>query len=358
MKAQILLFRDSGSLAYVHFTGQDKRFDAWLPTTDLHPLPPESPPPGDSRVLTRQARRHQDSLDEFLTSEAQQFERLHQGVTKIRNVEKITIGSHIIRAWYYSPYPRPFHACSHLFICEFCFHYFDKAEDLSAHRTSGENHPPGREIYRKDTLSIFEMYGTRQKFCCQCLCLFGKLFLGDKAFFYAVEGLVFYVLCECDSKGAHSVGYFSRVIMSEENNILSRIVIFPPFQRQGYSRVLISLSYEIAKRQRTSGGPERPLSDFGSFAFRSYWKEVLIEVLHEQGNKIDSLQNLERFTAIQSADLIEVLKELQCVMKVRGEYKLKINRKVLSVAIEQLKGKKRQPLIDRTRLIWFPDSEE
>jgi hypothetical protein len=77
-EGQILQFRDSGSLAYVHFTDQDKRFDAWLPTPDLHPLPPESPPPEESRVLTRQARRHQDSPDESLTSEAQQFERLHQ----------------------------------------------------------------------------------------------------------------------------------------------------------------------------------------------------------------------------------------------------------------------------------------
>jgi hypothetical protein len=38
------------------------------------------------------------------------------------------------------------------------------------------------------------------------------LFLDHKTLYYDVDLFLFYVLCECDERGAHIVGYFSKVI--------------------------------------------------------------------------------------------------------------------------------------------------
>jgi MOZ/SAS family len=45
----------------------------------------------------------------------------------------------------------------------------------------------------------------------QNLCYLAKLFLDHKTLYYDVDLFLFYVLCECDERGAHIVGYFSKV---------------------------------------------------------------------------------------------------------------------------------------------------
>ena len=47
--------------------------------------------------------------------------------------------------------------------------------------------------------------------CPQNLCYLAKLFLDHKTLYYDVDLFLFYVLCECDERGAHIVGYFSKV---------------------------------------------------------------------------------------------------------------------------------------------------
>lgn len=71
--------------------------------------------------------------------------------------------------------------------------------------------PPGKEIYRKGTLSIWETDGSHHKTYCQNLCLLAKLFLDHKTLYFDVEPFLFYILCEVDKHGAHLVGYFSKV---------------------------------------------------------------------------------------------------------------------------------------------------
>lgn len=44
----------------------------------------------------------------------------------------------------------------------------------------GLTHPPANEIYRKDSLSVFEVDGNTNKIYCQNLCLLAKLFLDHK----------------------------------------------------------------------------------------------------------------------------------------------------------------------------------
>jgi MOZ/SAS family len=50
--------------------------------------------------------------------------------------------------------------------------------------------------------------------CPQNLCYLAKLFLDHKTLYYDVDLFLFYVLCECDERGAHIVGYFSKVLLA------------------------------------------------------------------------------------------------------------------------------------------------
>ena len=55
-------------------------------------------------------------------------------------------------------------------------------------------HPPGREIYRKDQHSFFEVDGRKHVIYTQNLCLLSQLFLKTKTLHYNVEEFIFYVL--------------------------------------------------------------------------------------------------------------------------------------------------------------------
>ena len=77
---------------------------------------------------------------------------------------------------------------------------------------------------------------------CQNLCLLAKLFLDHKTLYFDVEPFLFYVLCECDKKGAQIVGYFSKEKESLDNYNVACILTLPPFQRKGYGTFLIAFS--------------------------------------------------------------------------------------------------------------------
>jgi hypothetical protein len=62
--------------------------------------------------------------------------------------------------------------------------------------------PPGKEIYRKGSLSVFEVDGREHKLYCQNLCLMAKLFLDHKTLYFDVDPFLFYILCEVDKQVA------------------------------------------------------------------------------------------------------------------------------------------------------------
>lgn len=52
----------------------------------------------------------------------------------------------------------------------------------------------------------FEIDGRKERIYCQNLCYLAKLFLDHKTLYHDVDAFLFYVLCECDERGAHVVG--------------------------------------------------------------------------------------------------------------------------------------------------------
>ena len=79
----------------------------------------------------------------------------------------------------------------------------------------------------------------RYKQYCQSLCLLAKFFLDHKTLYFDVEPFLFYVMTTADSSGCHIVGYFSKEKNSLLNYNVSCILTLPPYQRQGYGRLLI-----------------------------------------------------------------------------------------------------------------------
>ena len=72
---------------------------------------------------------------------------------------------------------------------------------LEAHKCEARQ-PPGREIYRRGDISVFEVDGRDHKVYCQNLCLLAKVFLDHKTLYFDVEPFLFYVMTQVDEHGA------------------------------------------------------------------------------------------------------------------------------------------------------------
>jgi len=155
-------------------------------------------------------------------------------------VDLIELGRHRIQPWYFSPYTQELANLSCIYLCEFCLKYMKSLKCLERHMTKCTyRHPPGNEIYRKGTISVFEIDGRKNKVYAQNLCLLAKLFLDHKTLYYDTDPFLFYVMTECDARGFHIVGYFSKEKESAEDYNVACILVLPPYQRKGYGRLLI-----------------------------------------------------------------------------------------------------------------------
>lgn len=212
--------------------------------------------------------------------------------------------------------------------------------------------PPGKLIYMKDNLAVFELDGEKAKLYCQNLCLLSKLFLDHKTLYFDVSGFMFYVLCEVDEHGTHPVGYFSKEKESLEGYNLACIMILPPYQKKGYGRFLIQLSYELTKRENKTGSPEKPLSDLGRLSYRSFWTYELLTRLKRYGaHNAPTVADLCSQTGFTKVDILDTLNRLGLVTNWRGQMVLNLSAKVIEEHLKAFANKK-FCLIDPDSLDW------
>lgn len=247
-------------------------------------------------------------------SKEQELEKLRTGgsmtqkssseIARVKNLDKIQMGRFEIETWYFSPYPIEYAYIDTLYICEMCLSYYPSFLQLSRHRSKCTMlHPPGNEIYRHEDISFFEIDGKRQKTWCRNLCLLCKCFLDHKTLYYDVDPFLFYIMCQRDSAGCRVIGFFSKEKESAENYNLACILSLPQYQRSGFGRLLIEFSYELSKREHKLGSPEKPLSDLGLLTYRTYWSEVIVDLLMNTNEEL-SIDDIAHKTSFTHADII------------------------------------------------------
>ncbi|XP_055004585.1 histone acetyltransferase KAT5 isoform X2 [Boleophthalmus pectinirostris] len=288
------------------------------------------PPPEDS----------QDSSDGIPTAPRMTgslvSDRSHDDiVTRMKNIECIELGRHRLKPWYFSPYPQELTSLPILYLCEFCLKYVKSLKCLQRHLTKCNlRHPPGNEIYRKGTISFFEIDGRKNKTYSQNLCLIAKCFLDHKTLYYDTDPFLFYVMTEYDSKGFHIVGYFSKEKESTEDYNVACILTLPPYQRRGYGKLLIEFSYELSKVEGKTGTPEKPLSDLGLLSYRSYWSQTILEILMDlkpdNGERPQiTINEISEMTSVKKEDVISTLQYLNLINYYKGQYILTLSEEIV-----------------------------
>ncbi|CAH2324981.1 histone acetyltransferase KAT5 isoform X1 [Pelobates cultripes] len=256
-------------------------------------------------------------------------------ITRMKNIECIELGRHRLKPWYFSPYPQELTVLPVLYLCEFCLKYLKSLKCLQRHLTKCNlRHPPGNEIYRKGTISFFEIDGRKNKSYSQNLCLLAKCFLDHKTLYYDTDPFLFYIMTEYDSKGFHIVGYFSKEKESTEDYNVACILTLPPYQRRGYGKLLIEFSYELSKVEGKTGTPEKPLSDLGLLSYRSYWSQTILEILMELKSETGerpqiTINDISELTSIKKEDVISTLQYLNLINYYKGQYILTLSEDIV-----------------------------
>lgn len=268
----------------------------------------------------------------------------------------IEMGKFEMEVWYQSPYPENFAIGTKLFICEFCLKYMNNRTSLQRHCTKCVwRFPPGNEIYRSDKLSVFEVDGRKFKSYCQNLCLLAKLFLDNKTLYFDVEPFLFYVMTISDSDGCHLVGYFSKEKNSFLNYNVSCILTLPPYQRQGFGRLLIDFSYLLTRVEGKVGSPEKPLSDLGLISYRSYWKEMLLRYLCEFHGRTVSIKDMSQQMASNANDIVSTMQAIGLVKYWKNKHIILKRQDIFQDFLDQRQRRGTDAKeIDPNCLVWKP----
>ena len=345
---------------YVHYVGWNKRLDEWvtedrLDASTAEAVDRKSKKKKQGKKQTKKRGNDELSVPNPMANHVE-HEKEHEEVTKVRNIQRIELGRYVVDTWYFSPYPEEYANLDTLFMCEFCLKYMKRKDTLLRHQSKCElKHPPGNEIYRHETLSVFEVDGAKSKIYCQNICLLAKLFLDHKTLYYDVEPFLFYIMTEVDSRGCHVVGYFSKEKNSPDDYNLACILTLPPYQRKGFGKMLIQFSYELSKAESKVGTPEKPLSDLGYLSFRSYWSSELLDILESKQGPL-SIRDLSKLTSIKTEDIIATLQSLGLIKYYKGQHVISLTPRVLE---DHRKHKeKRSRNIEAKYLHWTPPSDD
>lgn len=370
LETRINELKDKKTEYFVHFENQDKRLDEWieLDRFDLSKgeLVKNSKSGLDSsadnlcqKKITRNQKRKSDisgsnNFINDLDPTKAILEKEHEELTKVKYIDKIQFGKYEIDTWYFSPYPEEYGRQSKLYICEFCLKYMKLENSYRYHMSQCTAvSPPGKEIYKKGSLSVFEVDGRENKLYCQNLCLLSKLFLDHKTLYFDVLPFVYYVLTEVDKAGCHLVGYFSKEKQSVDGNNLACILTLPPFQRHGYGKFLISLSYQLNMLEGVCGSPEKPLSDLGKLSYRSYWSWVILNILNESA-ALPPIKEIARITSFTVADIVDTLNTLNMVKYWKGQHIICVTKKAIEENLRAMEHKRPLIEVDPDYLTWEP----
>lgn len=270
-------------------------------------------------------------------------------------IKAVYFGGYEIETWYAAPYPEEYSRNRVLFLCEFCLKYMSSDYVAWRHKLKcPAKHPPGDEIYRDGSISVFEVDGRKNPVYCQNLCLLAKLFLGSKTLYYDVEPFLFYVMTEYDELGCHFVGYFSKEKRPSSLNNVSCILTLPTHQRKGYGNLLISFSYLLTRVERKTGSPEKPLSDMGLVSYRNYWRLVLSYELINQRDPI-SIPELSDRTGMTADDIVAALEGLRALVRdpITKKYAFRLDYDYFQQCIEAWEAKN-YVTINSDALVWTP----
>jgi len=294
----------------------------------------------------------------FKEAQAKAAEQLQERARDVKmryGIKCIDLGRYEIDVWYGSPYPEEYRYLPKLFICEFCLKYMTSAMVSARHvQKCSLKHPPGNEIYRKGNISFFEVDGQQNEIYCQNLCLLAKLFLDHKTLYFDVAPFLFYVMTEYDEGGFHILGYFSKEKNSFLNYNVSCILTLPPYQKQGYGKLLIDLSYLITRLEGKVGSPEKPLSDMGLISYRSYWKLIILEYLCNYQAKEISIKDISQETGVNAYDIISTLQAMGMLKYWKGKHLILTRQDILDDYRINRRKKDSFKRIDPACLRWKP----
>lgn len=347
---------------YIHYIDFNKRLDEWVDASDLKldsPSEVEMPKKKKKSESAKKKIQENDMAKEKSgkTSEQKRDAEKRSGRSlvladvefyKIKNVKKIKIGSSLIEAWYFSPYPESIASSDVVYICEFCLFYFGSDTSLAIHSKSCNlKHPPGNEIYRSGDFSFFELDGHMQKNYCRNLSLLSKLFLDHKTLYYDIDVFMFYILCRYRTTGYHIVGYFSKEKNSEHGYNLACILTLPHEQKKGYGKILMDFSYLLSRKEGKIASPEKPLSDLGLLGYRSYWTEVIVDLLRQV--KKTSIREISLHTSITEDDIIGTLAANSVLQFYNGTPSFILSQKLIEKT-----NKAQKYRVDSSCLKWIP----
>lgn len=173
---------------YIHYENFNRRLDEWVRRERMRPLDEDvgenhgdgTDPGGlggemnNERKITRNQKRKHDEINHVQQTYAEMdpttaaLEKEHEALTKVKYIDRIQIGKYEIDTWYFSPYPEEYGKQPKLWICQFCLKYMRIEKTYRYHLSQCfARQPPGKEIYRKGTLSIWETDGKDHKLYCQ-----------------------------------------------------------------------------------------------------------------------------------------------------------------------------------------------
>lgn len=164
---------------------------------------------------------------------------------------------------------------------------------------------------------------------------------------------MFYIITELDEHGYHMVGYYSKEKESELGYNLACILCLPCYQRRGFGRFIIQFSYELSKKEKKVGSPEKPLSDLGQLGYRSYWSWQLLGILANTSSSELSIMDLVAQTSILPEDVIETLQYHDFIRYMNGQHVLCLDPKVIKKKFDKYNNKP-GPVVDPAYLHWTP----